>query len=256
LYGPQSPSYDYRLVGQGELVLTDIRRPRSSVVLPSGFDRMMILSPGRGVEAEVPLAAALRIALPPAHYRLEATRDDKRFTAELELGSDETRSIRDMDFAETAREVPLPAASFAPQEFRPGQLVPSAVGKDSPYFCEGVRGEWKACRGSGCQVCSEMLTDYPLYFRNHPNCIASGICEKRYFECSPNCPAPSPADSCQAPADGWRGCQGGCAVCSELVASFPRYFTNHPSCIPVPGRCRGHYVACSVNCPAPSAADR
>jgi hypothetical protein len=218
---------------------------------------MMILrDPGRSVEAEVPRGAALRIALPPSQYRLEATRDDKRFTADVSLGSDEILSLRDGDFAEVAGDARPPAAPLAPESFRPGQVLPSATGKDSPYFCEGVRGEWKACRGSGCQVCPEMLSDYPLYFRNHPNCVAGGICEGRYFECSPNCPAPTAADSCHAQEDGWHGCYAGCAACSELLTDYPRYFANHPSCIPVPGRCRGHYVACSVNCPAPSATDR
>ena len=42
LYGAESPSFDYRLVGQGEFNVTDLRRPASSVKLVAGFDRILV----------------------------------------------------------------------------------------------------------------------------------------------------------------------------------------------------------------------
>lgn len=56
----------------------------------------------------------------------------------------------------------------------------------------------------------------------------------------------------------WSGCRGtGCGVCSELVTfnTYPRYFTNHPSCASNP-TCDGFYGTCSVNCPKPTVVDQ
>jgi hypothetical protein len=51
------------------------------------------------------------------------------------------------------------------------------------------------------------------------------------------------------------GCRGtGCTVCAELVDKYPRYFTNHPTCASTT-TCNGQYFPCSLNCPAPTAAD-
>ena len=128
--------------------------------------------------------------------------------------------------------------------------MPSLTPRNSPYFCEGTEGEWKGCRGSGCAVCVEFLGDFPLYFRNHPNCLPASACEGKYFACSSNCPAPSETDTCESKSHGWHGCfHGGCAVCAELTSGYPNYFVNHPSCIPMPGRCGGIAAPCSLNCP-------
>src|SRR5919205_4168553 len=60
---------------------------------------------------------------------------------------------------------------------------------------------------------------------------------------------------CQGVAGQWSGCRGtGCSVCSELVANYPCYFQNHPSCAGNDA-CGGLYFTCSDACPAPSQAD-
>ena len=72
------------------------------------------------------------------------------------------------------------------------------------------------------------------------------------FELAPAC------DGATTGTDGseWAGCRGsGCAVCSELVANYPRYFQNHPDCLRNT-TCGGSAYACSLNCPKPSAADQ
>jgi hypothetical protein len=43
--------------------------------------------------------------------------------------------------------------------------------------CNGTSGQWAGCRGTGCSVCAEKLTNYPCYFQNHPNCILNSTCE-------------------------------------------------------------------------------
>jgi hypothetical protein len=61
---------------------------------------------------------------------------------------------------------------------------------------------------------------------------------------------------CDGTSGQWNGCRGtGCHVCSELVASYPCYFQNHPKCISN-GTCGGLYYTCNKDCPAPTAADQ
>jgi hypothetical protein len=61
---------------------------------------------------------------------------------------------------------------------------------------------------------------------------------------------------CDGTSGQWSGCRGtGCHVCSELVASYPCYFQNHPKCISN-GTCGGLYYTCNKDCPAPTVADQ
>jgi hypothetical protein len=128
--------------------------------------------------------------------------------------------------------------------------------------CEGTTGQWSGCRGDGCAVCREKLTDYPYYFINHPKCVANPSCSGQFFTCNANCPAPvdadkaPPAGTCNGSAGEWAGCRGnGCAVCSEKLSEFPNYFKNHPNCVKNT-TCAGVFGTCNSNCPAPSNADR
>ncbi len=67
----------------------------------------------------------------------------------------------------------------------------------------------------------------------------------------PCVPVPPPS-TCNGTPGEWAGCRGnGCAVCSELVASEPLYFQNHPLCSPNE-TCGGLYFTCNENCPAPT----
>jgi alpha-tubulin suppressor-like RCC1 family protein len=128
--------------------------------------------------------------------------------------------------------------------------------------CSGTAGTWSACRGNGCAVCSEMLTDYPFYFHHHPRCVRNDTCAGQFFTCNENCPAPTdkeklpPAGTCNGSTGGWNGCRGsGCSVCSELVKDFPNYFKNNPRCVKNT-TCSGQFFTCNSNCPAPTDADR
>jgi hypothetical protein len=73
LWGPQHPSYDYRLSGTGDLVLTTLRRSRQGIVLgPAAGGTYSVLDAGREVVAEVRADAkrSTRIALPAGRYRI------------------------------------------------------------------------------------------------------------------------------------------------------------------------------------------
>jgi hypothetical protein len=61
-------------------------------------------------------------------------------------------------------------------------------------MCDSTPGEWKACRGTGCSVCAEMLKDFPHYVEHHPSCIEHKVCFGVYYECNARCPEPTDAD--------------------------------------------------------------
>ncbi len=62
--------------------------------------------------------------------------------------------------------------------------------------CTGAGGSYTGCRGTGCSVCTDLLTTYDCYFENHPSCVPNPTCAGLYYTCSPGCPAPTAADRC------------------------------------------------------------
>jgi hypothetical protein len=128
--------------------------------------------------------------------------------------------------------------------------------------CNGTAGQWQGCRGNGCAVCSETTQKYPYYFVNHPKCEKNLTCDGQFYTCNSNCPAPTASDKapaagqCNGTAGQWQGCRGnGCAVCSENLAAYPFYFTNHPNCVKN-DTCAGQFYTCNASCPAPTEADK
>src|SRR5262249_32776005 len=80
LIGPQHPAYDYRLSGQGELVLSTLSKPSASLTLPAEFDRVLVVQLVRDqVLAELPPGAAVRVAVPPGAYAVRAWRGGQSF---------------------------------------------------------------------------------------------------------------------------------------------------------------------------------
>ena len=62
-------------------------------------------------------------------------------------------------------------------------------------LCNGTAGQWDGCRGTGCYVCAELVTNYPKYFEHHPYCVKNGTCGGTgYATCNANCPAPAAED--------------------------------------------------------------
>jgi hypothetical protein len=276
LYGAQTPAYDYRLVGQGQLVLSYIAESRRHLFLPGGFDRIVVSNEQGEPQAEVRLGSSGRLALPPGKYRARGLRDGGWWSVTRLVKEEGWTTIAANDFVqesphsmeaeadnraevedEGARAARVAAATVANlAKSRLGGLMPAPLPRTSPYFCEGTENAWKGCRGSGCTVCVEMVRSYENYFRNHPNCLANSDCKGRYFTCSSNCPPPTIADSCEALPDGWLGCSHGCGVCSNVLENYPRYFENRPNCIPTPGRCKDAPNPCGAACPPPTAADQ
>jgi hypothetical protein len=89
LWGPQHPSYDYRLSGAGELALTTLRRARQALLFApdAGGGAYTILDAGRDVVAEVRADArrAARLALAPGRYRIAYRAGERIYGGEVTL---------------------------------------------------------------------------------------------------------------------------------------------------------------------------
>jgi hypothetical protein len=76
----QHPAYDYRLSGQGELVLTELSKHSGTLLLPNGFDRIVVIDVAHAqVIAEVTAGSKATIAVPPGGYEIRASRSDAMF---------------------------------------------------------------------------------------------------------------------------------------------------------------------------------
>lgn len=83
--GAQHPNYDFRLSGQGELMLTSLQRPSALLVLPEGADRSLVSDVARDqVVVEVP-AGPREIALAPGQYGLRLFKGGQSFGGRVSL---------------------------------------------------------------------------------------------------------------------------------------------------------------------------
>lgn len=64
----------------------------------------------------------------------------------------------------------------------------------APASCSGTSGQWQGCRGSGCAACTDLLANYPNYFKNHPYCSPNTTCGGQHYTCNTACPAPTSSD--------------------------------------------------------------
>ena len=98
--GTQHPGYDFRLQGQGDLALTDVRRSSARIVIPvdmAGEFSVLRLPDERPV-AELAKATGvpMSVALPPGRYRLRARGADG--TSEATIGLAEGTTLRVREF--------------------------------------------------------------------------------------------------------------------------------------------------------------
>jgi hypothetical protein len=112
--GVQHPSYDYRLSGRGDLVLTELHAHTSSVTLPDGYERILVtqLQPDE-VVAELTTGVRTRVALPPGLYGIRVWKGDKLYLARIDLADREDRLIADGDLIES-RETPGSVSNKGP----------------------------------------------------------------------------------------------------------------------------------------------
>jgi hypothetical protein len=93
LAGPQHPTYDYRLSGQGELVLTELAKPTAGLALPDGFERALVIERGGHVIAELTRGDRPRVALVPGRYGVRMWRAGKAFEGEVAVAANQVRAV-------------------------------------------------------------------------------------------------------------------------------------------------------------------
>jgi hypothetical protein len=92
--GPQHPAYDYRLSGQGELILTELTKPTARVTLPAGFDRALLIDLVRDqVIAELASDVQPRLAVPPGRFAIRAWRGGKAYGGRVAIAAGEMRAV-------------------------------------------------------------------------------------------------------------------------------------------------------------------
>ncbi len=84
--GAQHPSYDYRLSGQGELVLAMLQKPSAALVLPDGAERSLVSDLQRDqVLVELPAHASREVALAPGIYGVRLFKGGQSFGGRFHL---------------------------------------------------------------------------------------------------------------------------------------------------------------------------
>jgi hypothetical protein len=92
LAGGQHATYDFRMSGRGDVVLTDLRRADARLTLPRDPGASYVVRGPMQILAEVAGAARpVTLALPPGHYTVERRAPDGRATGEVDLARGETR---------------------------------------------------------------------------------------------------------------------------------------------------------------------
>jgi hypothetical protein len=92
--GIQHPTYEFRMSGRGDVVLADLRKAESKLVLPADPGSTYFLRGPKGVLTEVPAQAApLALALPAGRYAVERRSPDGRATGEVTLEKGATRDL-------------------------------------------------------------------------------------------------------------------------------------------------------------------
>jgi hypothetical protein len=106
LGGIQHPSYDYRLSGQGELILTNLSATSATLTLPPGFDRVLISNLRRDeIAVELTPQAASKVALRPGRYSVRAWKRGRQLVAGVRLGDGAQSALRAEDFVEVHNEL-------------------------------------------------------------------------------------------------------------------------------------------------------
>jgi hypothetical protein len=105
-FGAQHPAYDIRLVGIGDLVLTDLRVTSSELVLAPELAGRLFVRDEVGrlfVELTKTLGKPRAIALPPGHYVVDLAGGQELSRASLDVGSDAKTLLTARDFRKVER---------------------------------------------------------------------------------------------------------------------------------------------------------
>ena len=105
--GPQHPSYDIKLTGSGDLVLTDLRITTSALQLDSNLRGKLYLRDAAGrlvAEVRKPAGTAMTLSLPSGRYAVDLESGDALSEAEVVLSNDYSPRLSQWSFTPVLRE--------------------------------------------------------------------------------------------------------------------------------------------------------
>ena len=144
LAGVQHPSYDYRLSGQGELVLTELRARSAGLTIPGGFRRVLITEPSSDdVVAELTTSSQTRLALQPGVYSIQAWKGDSGASGRIKLAAAEERSLNDVEWGR------VPVTTAMSKGGATNEIVLHAPPDRRPLFVGALGGTSGVARGLG-----------------------------------------------------------------------------------------------------------
>jgi hypothetical protein len=92
--GPQHPTYEFKMSGRGDVVLSDLRRAHARLLLPPDPGSLLVLKGPAGMLAEVPGAASeVTLALPAGPYVVERRSAKGRARGEVTLEHGRTTAL-------------------------------------------------------------------------------------------------------------------------------------------------------------------
>lgn len=92
--GAQHPTYEFKMSGRGDVVLTDLRRAEARLLVPPDPGSTLVLARGRTVFAELPgPSAEIVLALPAGAYRVERRSRAGRAKGEVTLVAGRTSEL-------------------------------------------------------------------------------------------------------------------------------------------------------------------
>ncbi|MEW6431817.1 MAG: caspase family protein [Myxococcota bacterium] len=122
--GAQHPNYDYRLSGQGELVLATLLKPSAALVLPQA-ERALVVDLARDqVVVEVPAGPAREVALSPGEYGVRLFKGGQAFGGRVKLTEGMTHAVSLDELTPVASSV-LVAAKGGPAVVRAVEAQPA-----------------------------------------------------------------------------------------------------------------------------------
>lgn len=93
--GVQHPTYDYKLSGQGELVLSTLQRANAQLILPAGTERGVVTDVLRDqVIAEIATSTTRELALPAGEYGVRVFKEGQSYGGRITLTEGSTREVK------------------------------------------------------------------------------------------------------------------------------------------------------------------
>ncbi|MCP3140517.1 caspase family protein [Pyxidicoccus xibeiensis] len=95
--GAQHPTYDVKMSGRGEVVLSELRRAEARLVLPKDGSGLYLVRGGPGVLAEIAGSPqGLTLGLPAGRYEVQRREGKRRTGGQVVLVAGETRQLEGM----------------------------------------------------------------------------------------------------------------------------------------------------------------